>query len=72
MNDNLLIENAVLAFLHNYPEHKLKEDYLILLDKVRGLKDELANASEVRKRGRPATRQRKKETTSNKTSEKED
>jgi hypothetical protein len=72
MNDNLLIENAVLAFLHNYPEHKLKEDYLILLDKVRGMKDELADAPEVRKRGRPAKRQRTKEAASNTSSKEED
>ena len=69
MNDNLLIENAVLAFLHNYPKHEWVEQYQIQLSKVRALKDEQPETAEVRKRGRPAKRQRKKETTSNTTGE---
>ena len=69
MTDNLLIENAILAFLHNYPKHEWVEQYQILLSKVRALKDEQPETAEVRKRGRPAKRQRKKETTSDKTSE---
>ena len=69
MNDNLLIENAILAFLHNYPTHEWVEQYQILLSKVRELKDEQPETAEVRKRGRPAKRQRKKETTSNTTGE---
>ena len=71
MNDNLLIENAILAFLHHYPNHKLKDDYTILLDKLRSLKNGQSTTTETRKRGRPAKRQRTKETSSNKTSEKE-
>ena len=71
MNDNLLIENAILAFLHNYPDHEWTEDYRVLLSKVRGLKDAQSKDVEVRKRGRKATRQRKEETTSNTTSKEE-
>ena len=52
-----LILNAVLAYLHHYPNHTHTEDY-------KKLKDELINPPEVRKRGRPAKRQRKKETSS--------
>ncbi len=71
MDDNTLIENAILAFLHNYPDHKWTEDYRVLLSKVQGLKDEQPKDAEVRKRGRPAKRQRKKEATSNTTSKEE-
>lgn len=56
-----LIYNAVLAWLHNYPNNQLTKQY-------EDLKDELANPSTVRKRGRKATRQRKKETASPATS----
>ena len=69
MNDNLLIENAILAFLHHYPDHKWAVPYAELLTKLRALKDEQPETAEVRKRGRPAKRQRKKETTSNTTGE---
>ena len=71
MNDNDLIENAVLAFLHHYPEHNWADDYKVLLSKVRELQNEQPKDAEVRKRGRPAKRQRKKETSSLATSEKE-
>ena len=67
MNDNTLIENAILAFLHHYPEHGWKEDYLVLLDKVRSLNAKPKDTT-VQKRGRPAKRQRKKEATSTATS----
>ena len=70
MNDNLLIENAVLAFLHHYPDHKWAVPYAELLTKLRALKDEQPKSAEVRKRGRPAKRQRKKETASVATSTK--
>ena len=69
MNENTLIENAILAFLHHYPEHNWADDYKVLLSKVRELQNEQPKDAEVRKRGRPAKRQRKKETTSDKTSE---
>ena len=71
MNDNDLIENAVLAFLHHYPEHNWADDYKVLLSKVRELQNEQPKDAEVRKRGRPAKRQRKKEATSNTTSKEE-
>ena len=70
MNDNVLIENAILAFLHNYPDHKWRGEYQLLLGKVRAL-NEQPETAEVRKRGRPAKRQRKKETTSDTTSKEE-
>ena len=70
MNDNTLIENAILAFLHHYPEHGWKEDYLVLLDKVRSLNAKPKDTT-VQKRGRPAKRQRTKETASNTTSKEE-
>ena len=63
-SDNKLIENAILAFLHHYPQHQWVEDYQALLTKVRALKNEQPKDAEVRKRGRPAQRQRKKETAS--------
>ena len=56
---DVLIENAILAFLHHYPNHHWAIDYAELLEKVR---NEQPTAPTVRKRGRKATRQRKKET----------
>jgi VanZ family protein len=64
MNDNLLIENAILAFLHHYPDHKWAVPYAELLTKLRALKDEQPKSPTVQKRGRPAKRQRKKEAAS--------
>ena len=69
VNYNEVIENSILCFLHHYPEHHWAVDYAKLLEKVRALKDEQPKDAEVRKRGRPAKRQRKKETTSPSTSE---
>ena len=60
-----LLYNAVLAWLHNYPNNQLTKQY-------EDLRDELANPPEVRKRGRPAKRQRKKETASPATSKEAD
>ena len=71
MNDNVLIENAILAFLHHYPNHEWAVPYAELLEKLRALKDEQPESAEVRKRGRPAQRQRKEETASNTTSKEE-
>jgi len=65
MNENTLIENAILAFLHNYPEHHWVDEYKVLLEKLRGLKDAKPKDTAVQKRGRPAKRQRKKETAGN-------
>jgi hypothetical protein len=70
-DDNYLIENAILAFLHHYPEHEYKESYLILLDKVRTLKNGQPTTTETRKRGRPAKKARTKETSSTETSKEE-
>ena len=64
MNDNVLIENAILAFLHHYPNHEWAVPYAELLTKLRALKDEQPESPTVQKRGRPAKRQRKKETAS--------
>tara|TARA_R100000458_G_scaffold34339_1_gene31652 strand:+ start:17 stop:250 length:234 start_codon:yes stop_codon:yes gene_type:complete len=64
MNENTLIENAILAFLHHYPEHDWVNDYKLLLTKVRKTKDEQSKTPTVQKRGRPAKRQRKKATSS--------
>ena len=50
-----LILNAILAYLHNYPSNTWTQQY-------QELRDELTNVPQVRKRGRPAQRQRKKKT----------
>ena len=71
MTDNLLIENAILAFLHHYPNHKWAGEYAKLLDKIKSIENAKSEDAEVRKRGRPAKRQRKKETTSDTTSKEE-
>ena len=71
VDENILIENAILAFLHHYPEHKWATLYGELLTRVRKLQNEQPEDAEVRKRGRPAKRQRKKETTSLATSKEE-
>ena len=49
--------NAVCMWLKAYPDHEWTEEY-------EELKNELSNTPTVRKRGRPAKRQRKKETSS--------
>ena len=66
-----LLYNAVLAWLHNYAEY----DGLDLIPQYQQLKkelefeyeevDEQPNNTKTRKRGRPAKRQRTKETSSN-------
>ena len=69
MNDNLLIENAVLAFLHNYPNHEWVDDYKVLLEKLERLKNAKPEDTTVQKRGRPAKRARTKAATGTKASE---
>ena len=59
-----LILNAVIAYIHHYPNNTHTQEY-------KDLKDELINQTPVQKRGRPAKRQRKKETTSDTTSKEE-
>ena len=61
VDEQVLIENAILAFLHHYPNHQWAVDYAELLTKVRN--EQPANTP-VQKRGRPSKRQRKKETAS--------
>ena len=60
-----LILNAVIAYLHHYPNHTHTQDY-------KDLKDELINKTPVQKRGRPAKRQRKAKAASETSSESED
>ena len=67
MNDNTLIENAILAFLHHYPEHNWVDDYKVLLSKVRTLNEQPKDTT-VQKRGRPAKRQRTKKASSSEAS----
>ena len=59
-----LILNAVIAYIHHYPNHTHTQEY-------KDLKDELINNSPNKKRGRPAKRQRKKKASSTEASEKE-
>ena len=57
-----LIQNAILAYLHHYPDNTWTQQYKDLLN-------ELTKPTEVRKRGRPAKRQRKKETSTTEASQ---
>ena len=72
MNDDVLIENAILAFLHHYPNHEWAVSYAELLTKIRSLKNEQPKDTPVQKRGRPAKRQRKAKASSDTSSESED
>ncbi len=65
MDENILIENAILAFLHHYPDHKWAVSYAELLTLLR---NEQLTLIKKQKRGRPAKRQRKKETPTDTTS----
>jgi hypothetical protein len=67
MNENTLIENAILAFLHHYPEHNWADDYKVLLSKVRALNEQPKDNPD-KKRGRPAKRARTKKASSNEAS----
>ena len=72
MDENILIENAILAFLHHYPEHKWADQYRVLLSKLQDLKNEQPESTQTQKRGRPAKRQRKAKAPSNTPSESKD
>ena len=72
MNENILIENAILAFLHHYPNHKWAVPYAELLTKIRSLKNEQPKDTPIQKRGRPAKRQRKAKASSETSSESKD
>ena len=67
MNENTLIENAILAFLHHYPEHNWADDYKVLLSKVRKLNEQPKDTT-VQKRGRPAKRARTQKTSTSEAS----
>jgi len=69
IDEDILIENAILAFLHHYPEHKWAVPYATLLTKIRAHKNEQPTDTPIQKRGRPAKRQRTKKAASNTTSE---
>ena len=69
ISDEILVENAVLAFLHNYPTHKWVNEYNDLLGRM---KNGQYPPTEARKRGRPAKRQRTQKTASVETIKEED
>ena len=72
VDENILIENAILAFLHHYPDHKWAVPYAELLTKLRALKNEQPLPTKTQTRGRPAKRQRKAKAPSNTPSESKD
>ena len=61
-----LLYNAVLSWLSNYGSmgSELTPDYKLLEEELRQVYEQ-SNNTKTRKRGRPAKRQRTKETTSN-------
>ena len=67
-----LLYNAVLSWLSNYGSmgSELTPDYKILEEELRQVYEQ-SNNTKTRKRGRPAKRQRTKETSSNPPSTKE-
>jgi hypothetical protein len=67
-----LLYNAVLSWLSNYGSmgSELTPDYKILEEELRQVYEQ-SNNTKTRKRGRPAKRQRTKETTSNPSSTEE-
>jgi len=56
VTDELLIQNSILAFIHNYKDHKWIDKYKELLSNIENGKYKVP---EVRKRGRSAQRQKK-------------
>jgi len=68
-DENILIENAILAFLHHYPNHEWAVQYAELLTKLRASEYEQPQPTKTQKRGRPAKRQRKAKAPSNSPSE---
>ena len=72
VDEDVLIENAILAFLHNYPKHKWAVLYAGLLTKIRSSRNEQPEPTKTQKRGRPAKRQRKAKAPSNTPSESKD
>ena len=71
MNENTLIENAILAFLHHYPEHDWADDYKLLLSRIKDLQNAKPKDTPDKKRGRPAKRARTQKTSSTEASKEE-
>ena len=75
--DNTLVENAILAFLHHYPNHEWVDEYRVLLDKIQSLPkvpyplDEQPKDTPDKKRGRPAKRARTQKASSTEASKEE-
>ena len=72
VDENILIENAILAFLHHYPNHQWAVPYAELLTKLRASEYEQPQPTKTQTRGRPAKRQRKAKAPSNTPSESKD
>tara|TARA_R100001082_G_scaffold109126_1_gene85668 strand:+ start:184 stop:414 length:231 start_codon:yes stop_codon:yes gene_type:complete len=64
ITEELLIKNALLAFIHNYPTHTWTQECKDLLGRI---DNGQYPTTKTQGRRRPAKRQRKKETTSNTT-----
>ncbi len=71
MNENTLIENAILAFLHHYPEHDWADDYKLLLSRIKDLQNAKPKDTPDKKRGRPAKRARTQKASSTEASKEE-
>lgn len=56
VSNETLIQNSILAFIHNYKDHMWIDKYKELLSNIENGKYKV---SEVRKRGRSAQRQKK-------------
>ena len=61
VTDELLIQNSILAFIHNYKEHQWVGQYQELLQRIESGE---YKTTKVQGRRRPAKRARKKETSS--------
>ena len=72
VDENILLENAILAFLHHYPNHQWAVLYAELLTKLRATEYEQPKSTKTQTRGRPAKRQRKAKAPSNTPSESKD
>ena len=55
VSNEILIQNSILAFIHNYKDHMWINKYQELL---KGIESGKLKVSEVRKRGRSAQRQK--------------
>ena len=66
VSNETLIQNSILAFIHNYKDHMWIDKYKELLANIENGKYKV---SEVRKRGRSAQRQKKAKATETTASE---